>query len=220
MQTRYYDPEVGRFLNIDSLDYADPETINGLNLYAYCGNNPVAKIDPYGIAAWWEFWKWDWAKIGMIAASVGEVIAGVAVTVASGGALLDKGIGLIGTGIGSIVNGSISESNGGSFVAGWTGGQVSGLFSTFVPYVGSVIGAFGGSIVTDLINEDKINWSDAALSAGIGLLLSGPSYVFGKVANIATDKVVQFVNGYNSFMLTMVGSLIDILRGKKRNGKQ
>ena len=48
LQTRYYDPEVGRFLNRDSVQYADPETINGLNLYTYCLNNPVMCID--GIA--------------------------------------------------------------------------------------------------------------------------------------------------------------------------
>ena len=41
LQTRYYDPVVGRFLNRDSVNYADPQTINGLNLYTYCGNNPV-----------------------------------------------------------------------------------------------------------------------------------------------------------------------------------
>ena len=41
LQTRYYDPVVGRFLNRDNIDYADPETINGLNLYTYCLNNPV-----------------------------------------------------------------------------------------------------------------------------------------------------------------------------------
>ncbi len=39
LQTRYYDPEVGRFISQDGIDYADPEAINGLNLYAYCGNN-------------------------------------------------------------------------------------------------------------------------------------------------------------------------------------
>ena len=48
LQTRYYDPEVGRFLNRDSVEYADPETINGLNLYAYCLNNPVEYVDPTG----------------------------------------------------------------------------------------------------------------------------------------------------------------------------
>ena len=34
LQTRYYDPETGRFINRDSIDYADPTSINGLNLYA------------------------------------------------------------------------------------------------------------------------------------------------------------------------------------------
>ncbi len=48
LQTRYYDPEVGRFISQDSVEYADPESINGLNLYAYCGNNPVKNIDPNG----------------------------------------------------------------------------------------------------------------------------------------------------------------------------
>ena len=32
LQTRYYDPEIGRFISQDSIDYADPETINGLNI--------------------------------------------------------------------------------------------------------------------------------------------------------------------------------------------
>ena len=46
--SRYYDPEIGRFINNDSIYYIDPESINGLNLYSYCGNNPVNYIDPTG----------------------------------------------------------------------------------------------------------------------------------------------------------------------------
>ena len=38
LKSRYYDPELGRFITIDDISYLDPETINGLNLYAYCGN--------------------------------------------------------------------------------------------------------------------------------------------------------------------------------------
>ena len=53
LQTRYYDPEVGRFISRDSIEYAAPESINGLNLYAYCGNNPVMNVDPTGTFLVW-----------------------------------------------------------------------------------------------------------------------------------------------------------------------
>ena len=48
LQTRYYDPEVGRFLSQDDVSYLAPDSINGLNLYAYCSNNPVMATDPTG----------------------------------------------------------------------------------------------------------------------------------------------------------------------------
>ena len=48
LKTRYYDPEIGRFITIDDIGYLDPESINGLNLYAYCGDNPVMNFDPSG----------------------------------------------------------------------------------------------------------------------------------------------------------------------------
>ena len=41
LQTRYYDPTVCRFISPDHPDYLDYESINGLNLYAYCLNSPV-----------------------------------------------------------------------------------------------------------------------------------------------------------------------------------
>ncbi|HEY8363728.1 MAG TPA: RHS repeat-associated core domain-containing protein, partial [Tissierellaceae bacterium] len=39
--SRYYNPEWGRWLNSDDVSYLDPSSVNGLNLNAYCGNNPV-----------------------------------------------------------------------------------------------------------------------------------------------------------------------------------
>ena len=48
LKTRYYDPETGRFITIDDISYLAPDTINGLNLYAYCGNNPILYVDYNG----------------------------------------------------------------------------------------------------------------------------------------------------------------------------
>ena len=44
MQARYYDPVIGRFLSADPIGYAD-----GLNVYAYVGNDPLNKTDPTGM---------------------------------------------------------------------------------------------------------------------------------------------------------------------------
>jgi RHS repeat-associated protein len=48
LQSRYYDPSIGRFINADSVNYLDPSGYTGLNLYAYCGNNPVMYSDITG----------------------------------------------------------------------------------------------------------------------------------------------------------------------------
>mgnify|MGYP002796320176 CR=1 FL=1 len=99
LQTRYYDPETGRFISRDSIEYADPEAINGLNLYAYCGNNPVMNVDPTGTfvigllvlgtavggvvggVASYNSGKRGWAVVG-------DVILGMALGLAAAGAIV------------------------------------------------------------------------------------------------------------------------------------
>jgi len=48
LQTRFYIPEWGRFLNADGTFIAGSDAINGSNMYAYCNDNPVMYVDPSG----------------------------------------------------------------------------------------------------------------------------------------------------------------------------
>ena len=77
LKTRYYDPVTAQFLSPDHPDYLDPETLGGIDLYAYCLNNPVMGYDPEG--------TWNWSAFGLIAAIVVSAVVGVALTIASGG---------------------------------------------------------------------------------------------------------------------------------------
>uniref|UniRef100_UPI0022EB9585 RHS repeat domain-containing protein n=1 Tax=Romboutsia lituseburensis TaxID=1537 RepID=UPI0022EB9585 len=52
LQSRYYNPEWGRFLNADSLVGETGELLSH-NMFAYCSNDPVNNEDPDGDIAWW-----------------------------------------------------------------------------------------------------------------------------------------------------------------------
>ncbi len=47
LNSRYYDPEIGRFINADEIAILDESKnyFNGLNLYSYCINNPIMYLD-------------------------------------------------------------------------------------------------------------------------------------------------------------------------------
>ena len=47
LNSRYYDPSSGRFLNADVYINGNGDLI-GFNMFAYCGNNPVMGYDPSG----------------------------------------------------------------------------------------------------------------------------------------------------------------------------
>ena len=71
--SRYYDPVTHRFLNADGYLQAG-EDILDVNMFAYCGNNPVCRIDSKG-NSWW----------GITASVSSVIVASVAVgTIATG----------------------------------------------------------------------------------------------------------------------------------------
>jgi RHS repeat-associated protein len=57
-RARYYHPSLRRWLNADPIGLP-----GGLNLYAYVGNNPISRIDPFGLV-WYNPASWNWTEIG------------------------------------------------------------------------------------------------------------------------------------------------------------
>ena len=54
LQSRYYNPATGRFINADGL-VSTGQGLLGYNMYVYCNNNPVMRYDPTGYYSWEEF---------------------------------------------------------------------------------------------------------------------------------------------------------------------
>ena len=96
LQTGYYNPEWGRFLNADGYINANGDIL-GYNMFAYCSNNPISFNDPTG-----EGKVWDWLKEKVVDPA-GKIIVKSVFSVVN---MIDPNISTIETGI------SISMSEG------------------------------------------------------------------------------------------------------------
>ena len=111
LQSRYYDPAIGRFINADSYASTDATGLLSTNMFAYCENDPVNKSDPDGEVAHLAIG----AVVGAIAnvgfSYLNHMIAGEsyglkeaaldALSGAASGALAASGVGLLGQVIGN-----------------------------------------------------------------------------------------------------------------------
>ena len=71
LQSRYYNPTVGRFVNSDAMEYIYYEGQNiGTNVFAYCENDPVNNMDPNG-----TFTLFACIIIGVIVGAVAGAVA-------------------------------------------------------------------------------------------------------------------------------------------------
>ena len=80
LMSRYYDPVTHRFVNADGYLQAG-EDILDVNMFAYCGNNPVCRIDSKG-NSWWGIALACFATVAVCAVAV--VAAPVIATAAVG----------------------------------------------------------------------------------------------------------------------------------------
>ena len=146
LQSRYYDATLCRFLNRDNVNYLEPESIHGLNFYAYCNNNPVMFADPSGNEPkWWNPFSWFDNVSNTLKIIIGAAALAVAIflTVATGGALLPLMVSfVVGVATSAAIGGLISTVKGESFWAGAYDGFSDGvLWGGIFALVAAAIGA-------------------------------------------------------------------------------
>lgn len=71
LQSRYYDPVTGRFVNPDTIGVvtASEMSVTDKNLYAYCDNNPVSRVDVDG-----EYWETAFDIVSLTASALEVVV--------------------------------------------------------------------------------------------------------------------------------------------------
>ena len=84
-RSRYYSPEIYRWVSRDEIEYLDPSSITGCNLYVYCHNNPVMYMDENGNIAGWSI-----AIIGFIIGFIIGTVVSVENQVPSGEELIKE----------------------------------------------------------------------------------------------------------------------------------
>ena len=179
--TRYYVPEWCRWLNADHPSFLQPESLQEMNLFVYCGNNPVMYKDPSG-------------------AIVISLLVGLAVSFA---------VGFISSTISQGIQYGIENINfwqsaiDGSFALISTA-----LAATGIGVVGSiVIGAtlgLGQYLIDSYFHKEPITWYGALLSISLGAIsggLTGAGASNGKV--LADGMTGRAASGMKAVITTI-----------------
>ena len=154
LKSRYYQPEICRFISADTIEVLDCQgDLNDKNLYAYCDNNPVMRVDTGGQI---------WITLGIMAAGggIGMVIGAASSAITQymfNGEINWKSVGV--AAVGGFVSGAVAASP-----LGLTGQIGVGAAVGAVSYVADC--KVNGSVLK--VDELAVSAAAGAVSGGIG----------------------------------------------------
>ena len=159
LQSRYYNPAVGRFINADN--YATTyKTSTGANMFAYCLNNPANCKDDGGELANWLIG----GVVGAVAGIVGQVLSDAAT---------------------SLLTGKVTVSNWQTYAGAAVGGAAGGIVLATTGNVnaanavtGAVTTGVGQSLEKLTIKGYKKTWAEIGANA---VADGAVSYTLGKI---------------------------------------
>ncbi len=173
LNSRYYNPEMGRFINADNLLIQDNSLI-GNNLYAYVNNNPIRYSDKTG--HWFGIDDAIAAGVGALIGVGGQFVSDVTV---------------------SIITWDLSFSNWETYSGALLGGGVGGVATL---YSGPILGPAAGGAMSTMISQslESISGTKKRLTSEI----MSNSIVDGTLAgatSVFTLSVAGITSGKNNF---------------------
>ena len=211
--SRYYNPEWGRWISPDDIEYLDPESVNGLNLYCYCYNNPIMYSDPSGNSPT-KWWEWALAGVAVAGLIVGSIFTcGTLAGAVLAGAALGAGMSLVTQATSGELNwGQFALDTGVGAITGLIGG--SGVSQGLATILGGVVGA-GSNFVSQLINlqpGEKISIMEIIFAGAVGAVAS---YIGG--AGARNKAALRGSEGYKSAASKLSRTTQRIFNGTRFN---
>ena len=178
LNSRYYSSDICRFISPDDISYLDSNIINGLNLYCYCGNNPIIYSDPEGNSAI------------LIALAIGAVLGGIygGISAAINGQNVFAGIAI------------------GTIVGGLTG-LITEVASIPLMVLGTFVVGASGDIASQLILEGK-SFGDVNLVSAIWAGVANATLAFIGKGLSAIDAMNDLSGIYKILFGTITNSPI------------
>ena len=179
LNSRYYDPETGRFINADKL-VAD--NLSGKNLFIYCGNNPVVNVDESG----------QLFLRALAGAIVGGIVGGVSRIVTNVVTNRPWNEGVIGAAAGGAVSGAVTVVTGSVTLGSMAGAAVESVTNEVFSYTPAafVNGQKRKKVTVDNIAE---SFETVAIDTTAGTIMGTFSSKAGKILTeqIVEDTVVE-----------------------------
>ncbi|MFP4287143.1 MAG: RHS repeat-associated core domain-containing protein [Candidatus Izemoplasmataceae bacterium] len=183
LNSRYYNPQIGRFINLDALSFLDTSGHLGSNGYTYTFNNPIRYDDSAGT---------------FINTAIGAVVGGIwgGISAAAKGENVWAGVGY-GAATGALAGFVVDL----ALATGGVGGVAIAAGFGFGVGFGTDVGQ---QMLFEGRNWEQVNKKRALVTGGITALVTTATFGLGKVYN--STQSTKLTGG---FFKKMVGSIKD-----------
>ena len=172
LTTRYYDPEVCRFISAD-VYMSTGQGVLGGNMWAYCGNNPVNRYEVDG-----KFWNI------VVGAVLCTVVGAVTAAINGQNVLVGAAAGLVsGTIAGATLGVGLAVAAGASAAIGT--GVTAVIAGLGISAVGGFVGGAAGEIINEVGNGQELNKDAIIREATLGAIFNTVGFGLGSLSSMA-----------------------------------